>query len=92
MYQDQANIEKKADILKALSNPIRLCIVRGLLESKSCTVSHMQSCINSSQSTLSQHVGKLKAYGIIKGERVGKEIIYSIINDDVKKIITILFN
>ncbi|MBN2852810.1 MAG: winged helix-turn-helix transcriptional regulator [Clostridia bacterium] len=91
MDTERAIIERNADIFKALSNPVRLCIVKGLLSTRGCTVTHMQSCIDSSQSTLSQHVGKLKSLGIIKGERIGKEIIYKVSNEEVIKIINILF-
>ena len=43
------------------------------------------------QSTISQHLAKLKSSGIIVGERNSLEITYKVCNDDVKKIINILF-
>jgi len=52
--------EKKAELLKALAHPIRLCIVKGLLVQK-CNVKHMQDCLGASQSVISQHLSKLKA-------------------------------
>ena len=51
----------------------------------------MQDCLNTPQSTLSQHIGKLRAAGIIEGKRQGKEIDYYVSNDKVKEIIKILF-
>ncbi len=82
---------KKSKILKAIAHPVRLCIVKGLLEKKQCNVSHMQECLEIPQSTVSQHLTKLKSAGIIEGTRNGLEICYSIVNDDVKKIIEVLF-
>ncbi|HYE08801.1 MAG TPA: metalloregulator ArsR/SmtB family transcription factor, partial [Patescibacteria group bacterium] len=46
----------KAELLKVLAHPVRLCIVRGLMD-KECNVSHMQECLELPQSTVSQHLG-----------------------------------
>lgn len=80
----------KSEILKALAHPVRLCIVKGLIENQ-CNVTRMQECLNLPQSTISQHLGKLKAAGIIEGERSGLEICYKVINEDVEKIMKVLF-
>jgi DNA-binding transcriptional ArsR family regulator len=81
---------QKSELLKALAHPTRLCIIKGLMEKES-NVTHIQKCLDLPQSTVSQHLFKLKAAGIIKGERKGLEISYQVINEDVKKIINILF-
>lgn len=75
-------LEAKAEILKALAHPVRLCIVRNLLETGGCNVTKMQSCLSMPQSTISQHLSKLKASGIIEGRRSGTEITYCVINED----------
>lgn len=80
-------LTKKAEILKAIAHPVRLCIVKNLIEVNSCNVSTIQNCLGMPQSTVSQHLAKLKAAGIIEGERRGVEINYSVVNEDVKKII-----
>lgn len=77
--------------MKAISHPIRLCIVKRLLQEGGCNVSKMQDCLGAPQSTVSQHIGKLKAAGIVEGKRNGVEIYYSVVNEDVKKIIESLF-
>lgn len=84
-------IEEKAVILKALSHPIRLCIVKGLIQEEGCNVSTMQDCLDIPQSTLSQHLIKLKDLGILRGVRDGLNINYYVINEDAKKIIKALF-
>ncbi len=83
--------EGTAEILKAIAHPVRLCIIKGLLD-KACNVSHMQECLELPQSTVSQHLSILRAKGIIKGERNGLEITYSVVSEDVKKIINALFD
>lgn len=80
-----------SELLKVLAHPIRLCIVRGLLETGSCNVTHMQHCLNVPQSTLSQHLQKLKSAGIIEGTRNGVEINYKVCNEVVINLIDTLF-
>lgn len=79
-----------AEMLKVLAHPVRLCIVNGLLEKGECNVSYMQSCLKTPQSTVSQHLQKLKAAGIIEGRREGLEIYYRISNEMVAELIRIL--
>lgn len=81
--------EKKAEKLKALAHPQRLCIVNGLIEG-GCNVTKIQECMNLPQSTVSQHLAKLKAAGIIDGERNGLEICYRVIDEDIINIVKIL--
>lgn len=82
--------EKKADKLKALAHPYRLCIVEGLMKN-SCNVTKIQECLGIPQSTVSQHLAKLKSAGIIAGQRDRLEICYRVIDEDVKNIIKTLF-
>lgn len=89
--KDMDEIKEKARILKAISHPIRLCVVKGLMESEGYNVTKMQSCLDIPQSTLSQHLTKLKDLDIIEGERNGVEIKYYVKNDEVKKIINTIF-
>lgn len=84
-------IREKAALLKALSNPVRLCIVRELLEREVCNVSHMQGCLQLSQSTVSQHLGRLRDLGIITGERKGTAVYYRVASDEAAKIVRVLF-
>lgn len=88
--EDTKKYDGAAEILKAMAHPVRLCIIKGLLDKK-CNVSHMQECLELPQSTVSQHLSILRSKGIIKGERNGLEVTYSVVNEDVKKIINALF-
>ncbi len=91
MKVDMNILEEKAEILKAIAHPLRLCIVKGLIEKGENNVSYMQNCLETPQSTISQHLAKLKAAGIIDGERKGTEVYYKVVNEDVKKIVRDLF-
>jgi DNA-binding transcriptional ArsR family regulator len=89
--EDIKKYEKMAEKFKALAHPHRLCIVKGLIENQ-CNVSKIQECLAVPQSTVSQHISKLKAAGIIKGKRSGLEICYSVVDPDVRKIVKELYS
>lgn len=63
--------------------------MKGLLDG-GCNVTTIQECLNLPQSTVSQHLSKLKAAGIIKGERNGLEICYKVVDQDIINVINIL--
>lgn len=88
---NMVEFEINSELLKALAHPVRLCIVKGLLENGPCNVSNMHNCLEMPQSTVSQHVSKLKSAGIIKGVRNGTEIIYEVNDPKIKKLIQAIF-
>ncbi len=81
--------EKKAELLKALAHPVRLCIVHGLLENE-CNVSKIKNCLELPQSTVSQHLAVLKSRGIIEGRRKGTEICYRVVSKEARDLVNIL--
>lgn len=85
------SIEAKADILKALAHPARLCITANLYFKGKCNVTNIQHCMEMPQSTISQHLAKLKSAGIIKGIRNGLEIEYEVVSEEAIGIIETLF-
>ncbi|HHY98494.1 MAG TPA: winged helix-turn-helix transcriptional regulator [Firmicutes bacterium] len=90
--RDYERAREGADLLKVLAHPVRLCIVRGLLATGECNVKKMQECLDSPQSTISQHLGKLRAAGILEGRRAGVEIYYRLISEDARKVVEALFD
>ena len=81
-----------SELLKALAHPVRLCIVRGLIEKGGCNVGHMQECLAAPQSTISQHLQKLRAAGIVTGTRNGLEVNYRVCDQRVVELVRILCN
>lgn len=79
-------------MLKVLAHPVRICIVKGLLDNGECNVSHMQNCLDAPQSTISQHLQKLRTAGIIEGRRNGLEIYYSVCNEKVAELINVILS
>lgn len=70
--------ESNAELLKVLAHPVRLCIVKGLIERGPSNVSTMYTGLNMPQSTISQHLAKLKSAKIVSSERKGLEIYYKV--------------
>ncbi|WP_138492986.1 ArsR/SmtB family transcription factor [Paenibacillus pinistramenti] len=91
MDNNVKRFEDEAEKLKALAHPVRLCIVNGLLSKKQCNVSYMQECLGLPQSTVSQHLQKLRTLGIIEAERSGLEINYSVKDEKIIKLMQLLF-
>jgi len=83
--------EEKAKLIKAISHPIRLCIVKNLCTEGATNVKDMQLCLDTPQSTISQHLSILKNAGIIQGKRCGLEVFYSISDNKINKIIGEIF-
>jgi len=87
MEADYMKYSEIAEILKVLAHPIRLCIVKSILDQGQCNVSHIQTCIVVPQSTVSQHLQKLRYAGVIEGNRKGLEVNYKIRDERIIKLI-----
>ena len=80
---------REAAVCHALGHPIRLAIVKGL-SLHECNVNKIVKSLAVPQSTISQHLGVLKAAKIIRGERRGVKICYQVIDPLVRKILSSL--
>jgi DNA-binding transcriptional ArsR family regulator len=89
MAQMQAQAHKAAELLKAMSNENRLLILCHLGQQE-MSVGQLNNCINLSQSSLSQHLARLRNDGLVNTRRESQTIYYSIANDVVMKLITLL--
>lgn len=87
---DMGRLTQQAELLKAMAHPVRLCILRGLLQVGECNVSHMQECLALPQSTVSQNLAKLRSAELITPHRRGTEIFYSISNPLVPELMRLL--
>lgn len=80
-------MDKRVKILKALSHPLRLNIIKLLIANNSLCVCKIQEEFDISQSNLSQHLKILKDSNLLEAEKNGGWIYYSLKN---KKIIELL--
>ena len=87
----EACYTEKAELLKALSHPLRLRIVRGLLVNGCRNVSWMEAHTGQSQSCISQHLMRLKAAGVVRAVRSGNEVYYEVADRAAAEVIAALF-
>ncbi|MBU3196432.1 metalloregulator ArsR/SmtB family transcription factor [Clostridium algidicarnis] len=90
MDNNYKRFDEVAELLKVMAHPVRICILNGLIKKGECNVTFMQGCLEVPQSTISQHLQKLKAAGLVQSERRGLEVIYSIKDPRVKLLMEIL--
>ncbi|HEY4967394.1 MAG TPA: metalloregulator ArsR/SmtB family transcription factor [Puia sp.] len=83
---DFINLKKAAMILRALNHKLRQQIVRILDEHKKLTVTELYIQLRLEQSVASQHLAILRRAGIVKTERDGKFIHYTINPDRIADI------
>ena len=88
--RNNVNYEERAALLKALSNPVRLKIVHGLLQKGCRNVGGLEEGTGMSQSCVSQHLQKLRAAGVVKAERSGNEVYYRAANPEVAYVLSAL--
>ena len=69
-------VEKAANMMKAISHPMRLSILGFLGEGKQLSVTEIHRLLGIEQSTASHHLGILKDKGILASTRKGKNTIY----------------
>ena len=80
---DFLNLKKAAMILRALNHKLRQQIIRILDENKKLTVTELYVQLRLEQSVASQHLAILRRAGIVKTEREGKFIYYTINNNRI---------
>ncbi|HDW3056278.1 TPA: helix-turn-helix transcriptional regulator [Bacillus cereus] len=87
---DLDKYEQSADILSVLGNPTRLYVVHMLINKGPLNVSELWRAMELPQSTVSQHLLKLKSCKIVSWERKANEIYYRVDDPIVIKVIKTL--
>ena len=80
-------LDKAANMLKAIAHPMRISIINFLEEGKQLTVSEIQEKVGIEQSTASHHLGILKDKGVLASKRDGKNTFYYLKHDTLSSII-----
>lgn len=76
-------------MFKALGHPVRLHIVRLLLEGERC-VCELHKGTERDLSTISSHLNILKGAGVVTAEQRGKNIFYTLARPCLRSVITCL--
>ncbi|MCX5866530.1 MAG: metalloregulator ArsR/SmtB family transcription factor [Proteobacteria bacterium] len=80
------DLEKKAEILKALGQPTRLRIMEYLRNGERC-VCEIFPAIGGQQSNVSRHLAVLKRAGLVLDRREGVSIFYRVKDQAIFKIL-----
>lgn len=92
MKKKTYKLEDTAEILKVMAHPIRLKIIKNLIENGPSNVGSMQEKFHIPQPTVSSHLGKLRRAGILISNRSGTEIYYKVEDEYILGLAKALFN
>lgn len=81
--------EEDVELLKIMAYPVRLQIVKELERRKVCNVTQLTELLELPQSTVSQHLSKMRGK-ILRSERRGLEMYYHIVNSKACQIVSVL--
>jgi DNA-binding transcriptional ArsR family regulator len=96
MYATSSSIDMAASageasaLLRTLSNEHRLLILCHLTEQGEMSVGELVSQVGLSQSALSQHLGKLRAQGLVSFRREAQSLIYRVCDERAQSILSLL--
>jgi DNA-binding transcriptional ArsR family regulator len=82
---------KASDFLKALSHENRLLLLC-LLAERERTVTELENILSLRQPMVSQQLARLRLDKLVETRRDGKAIYYSIANDDVRRVIAVIYD
>lgn len=80
-------IAEIVEILKVLAHPIRYSIAATLEANGVMNVGTIQETLSLPQSTVSQHISKMRQLGIVKSSREGTRIYYELVDPVAIKVI-----
>jgi ArsR family transcriptional regulator, zinc-responsive transcriptional repressor len=83
---DSSALVAAGDLLRALAAPVRIAIVLQLRASPRC-VHELVDALAVTQPLISQHLRVLKAAGVVRGERTGREVLYRLVDDHLAHIV-----
>ncbi len=83
-------VDEAAELLRSIGSPYRLLILCLLMETEK-TVSDICEGIGARQSLTSQHLTRLRLDGLVKAERRGHFVYYSLTDTIAKDIVATLY-
>ena len=82
---------KASNFLKAVSHENRLLLLC-LLAERERSVSELENILSMRQSAVSQQLARLRYDGMVDTRRDGKTIYYSLANEDVRRVISVIYD
>jgi DNA-binding transcriptional ArsR family regulator len=82
--------EEAAELLGAMANPKRMLVLCKLLEGER-SVGDLAVVAGLSQAALSQHLGKMRALGLVTTRREAQTVYYRLASDNVRAVLKTLY-
>ena len=79
--------EAKAELFKSLGHPVRIRVLELLVEGEHA-VHELRERIEVDQPGLSQHLAVLRRTGLIRQQRRGGQVVYSLVGSEVAQLLT----
>ena len=89
MSQQWALQEFKADLFRALGNPVRIRILEELRTAGTLTVTEIQTAVGIEPSNASQQLAVLRSRGIVFALREGNSVRYSVVDPEIYALLDI---
>jgi len=83
---DRRNLERRAAILKSLAHPSRLLIIEMLEKGPRC-VGELTEAVGADITTVSKHLAVMRRSGLVRAQRRGTYMEYSLVCDCVTRMI-----
>ena len=87
----EQNADRASQLLSAMANPKRLLILCNLV-GQELNVGQLADRVALGQSPLSQHLSKLRAWGLVKTRRDGQQINFALASDEVQQVLSTLYD
>ncbi|MFK0296852.1 ArsR/SmtB family transcription factor [Streptomyces sp. NPDC090442] len=75
-----AEITAVTALLKAVAGPIRLRLLQALADDQELAVGELTECVGAPYAAVSQHLGRLRAAGLVGVRRSGHRVLYRTTN------------
>ena len=81
---------RASQVMKTLGHPDRLMILCNLAENE-CSVGELAEELEMTQSTLSQHLMRMRGEGLVESRREAQSVYYRLADGDTRKLIRALY-
>ncbi len=89
---EDRNLEKAAFILRTIAHPVRLAIIDELTKNNQVAVTEICKLLNMEQSVVSHHLINMKLKGLLKSQKAGQQVLYSLKEHNLIQVINCVNN
>lgn len=91
MQKKLKRAEEAAAVMKSLAHPKRL-LMMCILSNKEMGVGELQAALGMGQAAVSQQLARLRAEGMVVGDKRGQQVVYRLADGRVKELLTAMGN